>query len=248
MIELKVPEPLSDDIMPGIRSASVAWHPIQKKYYTAMAGNAMYPLGVFDSKGKVLSKADAITMIDTRGLWYDPSAKLICGNGYKEEGWFQYNLDEKGLITGYDFIIESMHQPEDQSVGAYNAKAKQVLFIKGSTVYFYNQNGEEVDKMLLHIGRTKIQGALNTENGNILSTDYNAATIVFTGIIGQEIGLLNTSKKKVELYDSKTGFLAKTINLPSNVVLDMDNTFGFSYTNTIYWFFDKENRTWKGYK
>mgnify|MGYP006388747501 CR=1 FL=1 len=44
-----------DDEMPGTRGASVTWHPVQKKYYTAMAGNGAYPMAVFDAKGKRLS-------------------------------------------------------------------------------------------------------------------------------------------------------------------------------------------------
>ena len=48
---LKMPRTVDDD-MPGTRGACVAWHPVQKKYYAAMAGNIGYPMGVFDGSGK----------------------------------------------------------------------------------------------------------------------------------------------------------------------------------------------------
>src|SRR5215831_11978397 len=63
VIELKMPKTASDD-MPGTRGASVAWHPLQKKYYAVFAGNMDYPLAVFDEKGKRLSDDDLFAYID----------------------------------------------------------------------------------------------------------------------------------------------------------------------------------------
>ncbi len=48
VLVLQMPE---DD---GSNSASVVWHPLTKKYYTSMAGNASYPMGVFNEKGKLI--------------------------------------------------------------------------------------------------------------------------------------------------------------------------------------------------
>jgi hypothetical protein len=45
-IELQMPKTL-DDSMPGTRGAAVVWHPVQKKYYAAFAGNQGYPIGCF---------------------------------------------------------------------------------------------------------------------------------------------------------------------------------------------------------
>ena len=81
VIELKMPK-TADDEKPGKRGASIVWHPVQKKYYAVFAGNVDFPMGVFDEKGKRLSPDDQIAMLDTRGLWYDPSTKLISGNAY----------------------------------------------------------------------------------------------------------------------------------------------------------------------
>src|SRR4051812_44622439 len=85
--ELKMPLTAEDE-MPGTRGASVAWHPIQKKYYASFAGNVDFPMGVFDATGKRVSADELKTQADTRGLWYDPAKKTIAGNGYSDFGWF----------------------------------------------------------------------------------------------------------------------------------------------------------------
>jgi hypothetical protein len=246
VLELKMPKTIDDD-MPGTRGASVAWHPLFKKYYAVMAGNASYPLAVFDANGKRISDDDLVALIDTRGLWYDPITKKICGNAYSNYGWFYYNLNATGIVTGYDNLLDSMHQPDDQSVAAYNSKTKQVLFLYGSELYTYETNGTQMKKNILHIGRTKKQGASGDEDATMTPVGYNTS-LVYTGIIGQEIGLLNTEKKTVELYDIQSGFLTSTIALPTNVVLDPDNSFCFAFANSTYWFFNIAKRTWVGYK
>lgn len=52
----------------GNNGGSVVWHPVLKKYYASFAGNASYPMGVFDPTGKLISPEDIETMFDTRGL------------------------------------------------------------------------------------------------------------------------------------------------------------------------------------
>src|SRR5262245_4426823 len=71
VLELKMPKE------GGANGASVAWHPVQKKYYAAMAGNTTYPLAVFDINGKRLSADDQTTMFDVRGLWYNSRSKKL---------------------------------------------------------------------------------------------------------------------------------------------------------------------------
>jgi len=48
----------------GANGAAVAWHPIQKKYYTAMAGNSEFPMVVFDAKGKKVFEDGITTQYD----------------------------------------------------------------------------------------------------------------------------------------------------------------------------------------
>jgi len=249
VMELKMISKEEGGEMPGTRGASVAWHPVQKKYYVSFAGNSGYPMAVFSATGKRLTPDDQITMIDTRGLWYNPAKKLICGNGYNEFGWFSYKLDAKGLPTENVVDFEGKHQPGDQSVGAYNAAKKQVLFLDGSAVVVYNDKAEEQDndkKTILHWGLTAKDGIAEDEDETEVPEGYNNTTLVYTGVPGAEIGVLNVVEKQIELYSYKTGFLSQKLKLPDTATTEL--MFNFAFTNGIYWLFDMETRVWTGYK
>src|SRR5436190_2343194 len=245
VLELKMPKTADDD-MPGKRGACVAWHPLQKKYYAVFAGNEEYPMAVFNDKGNRISDEDQAAMIDTRGLWYNPSTKLISGNAFQDNGWFDYELDSKGMLADIDVVNEGEYQPDDQSVGTYNPTAKQVLFLFQSQVYMYNSDGEKQDSVMIHWGRKKADGPGDDEDITEAPEDYNYSTVIYTGIKGQEIGFLNITNKEIELYDIKTGFLTKKLALPSTSTPEA--TFNFAYANGIYWVFNMELRKWIGYK
>ncbi len=231
--------------MPGTRGACIVWHPVQKKYYAVFAGNGEYPVAVFDAKGKRLSADTQNAMIDTRGLWYDPAKKLIFGNAYKDYGWFSYNLDAKGIPVDYKEENEGMNQPGPQSVAAYNPVDKQVLFLFGNQVFFYNNDADALDSTIIHWGQKKTDGADEDEEADA-SKNYNYTTLVYTGGKGQEIGVLNVVDKQVELYDIKSGFQHKVLSLPSDATTETN--FNFAYTNGLYWLFDMKERKWVGYK
>jgi len=236
-----------DNDMPGTRGASVIWHPVQKKYYASFAGNTAYPMGVFDAKGTRLSGDDQTTMIDTRGLWYNPVTKTVSGNGYDETGWFNYTLNSSGMPTDLNVVKEGMNQPDAQSVGIYNTADKRVLFLKGSQIHMYDSEGVLQDSSTaIHWGRKKIEGAREDEDLSYTPEDYNYTSMVYTGIKGQELGFLNITNKQVELYDIKTGFLIKILTLPETAKTEA--SFNFAYANDIYWLFDMELRKWIGYK
>jgi hypothetical protein len=237
----------ADDDMPGTRGASVAWHPLQKKYYAAMAGNVGYPFCVFDATGKRLSDDDQAALADVRGLWYNPALKAIEGNQYSEYGWFRYSLDAKGMVKDVEETQEGMNQPGEQNVGAYNAVKKQVLFLKGSQVYFYSAATALLsDSLLIHWGKTKTDGASDEEDIDYVPGGYNTSTVIYTGIAGGELGFLNIAELQIEFYDMKSGFLTKTLALPEDAIAE--ETFNFAFANGIFWLFDMEARVWTGYK
>lgn len=244
-LELKMPKTAEDD-MPGTRGASVVWHPGQKKYYAVFAGNQEYPLAAFDEKGKRLSEDNLIAMMDTRGIWYDPATKLVTGNGYNEFGWFTYKLDAKGIPTDVNVLFEGKHQPDVQSVGAYNPATKKVMFLYDGYVYSYNMKGEKTDSLMINWGIKKSEGSQGGGVDEEVLTDYNYTSLVYTGTKGQELGFLNTVENQIELYDIQSGFLTKIIPLPDTAIPEA--SFNFSYANGIYWLFDIEARTWIGYK
>ena len=252
-IELKMPGKVyvskntGDDSLPGKRGGAVVWHPIQKKYYAAFAGNSTFPLAVFDITGKRLSDEDQTTLQDTRGLWYNPKLKKICGNGYNNIGWFSYKLDAKGIPTESEIDFEGMNQPGEQSIGVSNTQTNQVCFLYGQHIYLYNADAMQSDTSIrLYPGVSKKEDIDEDDDGETLSEDYNYNVLIYTGISKAEFGLLNVYLRQVELYNQKTGLLTQKLKLPAD--LPTWPAFNFSYTNGTYWAFDQDTRTWTGYK
>jgi hypothetical protein len=249
VVELKMPKAADDD-MPGTRGASVVWHPVQKKYYAVMAGNAAYPLAVFDATGKRISNDDLTAMNDSRGLWYNPAKKEINGNGFGKTGWFKYVLDKKGIPTESPITLEGLNQPDEQCVGAFHPVRKEVLFLHDGAVSLYAlADGSTSGSVKINWGKKKeskaSEGGSEDETGGTPSA-YNTTTVIYTGIKNAELGFLNTEKNTIELYDFVSGFLTKELPLPGNAVTE--SSFNFAYTNGIYWLFNMQTRTWTGYK
>lgn len=233
----------TDDEMPGTRGASVVWHPLQKKYYAAMAGNIGYPMGVYDPGGKRLSSDSLDTGEDIRGMWYNPTAKQVQGNSYNDYGWFSYTLNAKGIPTGSEIFAEGMNQPGEQSVGAFSIAKQQVMFLKDGEIWFYNSKGEALEGSLkIQWGRAKADG--ESEDEAATPEAYNYTTVVYTGIKGAELGFLNILDMQV--YNIEDGFMTKVLKLPEDAA--MNSSFNFAYANGLYFLFNMELRTWTGYK
>ena len=244
--ELKMPKTAEDE-MPGTRGASVVWHPLQKKYYASFAGNKDFPMAVFNVTGKRVSSENQTTLIDTRGLWYDPVKKQICGNGFDDNGWFSYKLNPLGLVGEINFDFEGLNQPNAHSVGTYNIAKRQVMFLNGSEIWSYNADATVAEnKTILHWGLTAKDGIAEDEDVTETPEGYNATTVIYTGLPNAEAGVLNIVDRQIELYNIKTGFLARKLKLPDEAPAEA--TFNFAFTNGIYWLFDMTTRTWIGYK
>lgn len=236
-----------DDEMPGTRGACVAWHPVQKKYYAAMAGNIGFPLGVFDVTGKRLSPDSLNCNADVRGLWYNPQKKELQGNSYSDYGWFRYVVNGKGIPVKTTIFLEGKNQPDNNSVGAFNPTKQQVLFLFGNDIFFYSVQGEESGQSLtINWGRTKTDGVSEEGEEIWTSEDYNSTTVVYTGIKGAELGFVNTTESQIELYNITDGFLTRKLKLPDGATIN--TTFNFAYANGMFWLFNIEKRTWTGYK
>jgi hypothetical protein len=243
VIKLQMPE------VGGSNGASVVWHPIQKKYYAAMAGNATYPIAVFDGKGKMISGDTLLTLFDVRGLWYNINTKGIEGNAYDNGGWFAYKLNAKGMPDEIKQLKEGMNQPNEHSVGSYDDKTKKIYFLNEDSIWTYNAvSGNEEIKTKINFGvKASAKPAQKEETDSedsFLQEDYNT-TAVFTGIAGAEFGVMNVVSLQVELYN-KQGYLVRTFKLPDEA--PAVNRFNFAYANGIWWLFNKDDRAWYGYR
>ena len=216
-----------------------------------MAGNKKFPLAVFDGKGKRLSPDTLRCQQDVRGLWYNPVTKTIQGNAYADGGWFEYQLGKTGLVTSSKIIKNGQNQPNDHCAGAYDIKSKRVFFLDQGILVFKEFKNIDTSAWL----EIKWESANEDE---YMESDYyfeeegtpeayNSTNVVYTGIPGAEIGFLNVNNKEIGLYNIKTGYLTKTLALPSDAP-PVNETFNFAFANGLFWLFDIEARCWNGYK
>ena len=245
VMELKMPKE-DYDYNNGVKGASVCWHPVTKKYYAVFSGSSNYPFGVYDASGKLLTDTSLTAMQDVRGLWYNSTTKKLCGNAGNDGGWFSYTLNSKGVPVSVATDIAGMKQPDENSAGAYDAASASVCFLDHGKISFYNRKGIFSKKTALHWGRPKVLGPDDFENEDNQNTEYNQTTVVHTGNAAMPFGLLNTKRSRIELYDTKEGYLQQLLLLPDDFY--GPKYLGFAYANGIYWLYNIDNRTWLGFK
>jgi hypothetical protein len=249
VMELQMPKTAEDELC-GTRGASVCWNPDTKKYYAAFCGNTGFPMAVFTPAGTRISKDSLTTMEDIRGMWYNPATKKLNANGYQNIGWISYELDGSGIPVSMNYIFTDMNQPNEQCVGAYDARLKYVLFLDKSRVLMYENFAGMFarvnDSVQIHWGRKKSQGPGEDEDALAGNENYNYSNVIATGVQTAELGFLNKEEKQIELYDIKEGYLQQILKLPENA--PAEPAFNFAFSNGIFWLFDMENRKWIGYK
>ncbi len=245
---LKASISLKIDRPGGANGASVAWHPVQKKYYAAQAGNETFPMEVFDEKGKMLSDDKLETMFDVRGFWYNPNTKTLQANGYDNNGWAEYKLNGKGIPTAVTKMDKEAGKPDAQSVGIYDPKNNVVYYLdfnSSSLERHVMKDGVSDTSIALHLG-AKSKDEIKDPIPDDIKGNYNENAIIYTGIAKSEIGVLNFNDKQIELYNIGTGLRTQILKLPSDAPVQA--SLNFSYSNGTYWLYDKTERIWHGYK
>lgn len=234
----------------GSNSGAVAWHPKFKRYYTSMIGNATYPMAIFSDKGHLID-GNFEAGADLRGLWYNANSKQIEYNCYDDGGVGHYILNATGEIINRETDKEGMFQPTDQSVGTYNDKDKLYLFPDNKfVVYSYKTIGGEIEgrtTLYLNCSSKKQADELSDQDMEDRQDERNTS-ILYTGIKDSEYAVLNADMKVIELYSAKTGLMTDKKRLPESFSTPLYYGFNFSYANGYWWFFNKDNRTWEGYK
>jgi hypothetical protein len=215
----------------GRNGASVAWNPVRQMYYAAIAGNTAFPIETFSSTGKHLAASEA--GFDFRGLWWDPKAKALMGNGYSESGWWRTDLTAAGHATANgEVVLEGKNQPEDQSVGAYDPASKRIAFLGESRISLYSP-------------KTGAPGRTFSLNG--LPCDWDAVnytSVICTGSKTHTYGILEYEARRVHFFNRK-GAYTGSIRLPDDAPANF--AFCFAYANGLMWIFDIDARTWIGY-
>lgn len=236
VIELQMPEGT------GFNGACVAYHPIQKKYYASFAGNATFPMAIFDLKGKRLSNDTLKTGFDTRGLWYNSTYQTLQANGYADNGWTNYKLNKKGIPISNTIFNEGMNQPDGQCVAAFDDKKKELYLLSENMILTYDLTGiKKNEKELIFSDED-----MDEDEESSLPKKFNNTTVVFTGMPKAEWGLYDIENKSVALFDMATGKKTQIWNIGDDA--PEISSFCFAYTNGTVFLFDKDARIWYGYK
>lgn len=212
----------------GTNGCAVAYNPKKQLYYTAIAGNSGFPLEIFNSNGQHLYTTT--TMCDSRGMWMS-KGKLYAVTAGENASIYEYTLNKTGYPTSSTLVTE-INKPDFNSCSSINKK--YLYFRKGELVYNYS------------LKTNSLSTDIKLEYPNGIFNNINTYCVIHTGKKGYEIGILDYVKKKVLLFNIKTGILSATCNLPYTAICDAN--FGFSYCNDYIWLYDKNNKEWKGYK
>jgi hypothetical protein len=220
----------------GANGGSIAFHPKYKLYYTIIAGNAQFPIELFDEKGKQVQSMQA--GIDGRGIMYNPKFDVIEANTYDYQDLNSYRFagSNDGKLEPNSAYVEiyEMDVQEKQAVMDIDTAANSYVY--------------------LDLFDTELE-FLDTDTGGFLKNlklvlpvakeDINFTTVAYTGIKGGEYAILDIKAKKVYLIDAANGTVSVTINLPKDLVTY--DSFNWGYANNQLWFFNKDTRTWTGY-
>ena len=238
----------------GANGGAVVWHPVYKKYFAYFFGNANFPITDFDEKGKPFitdPEKLLISGVDLRGVWYNTAKRRLEFNGYDVYGWGHYHTNNYGIIDSIYRDFAGMNQPYSNSIGVYNTDLNTVVFPSEDFIiykYIVTNDGIVPEKLLaLQLGCAKQSDAdaLSDSEWQERVNSRNKS-VQYTGIPTREYAILNTEAYKIELYNAKTGLLTNSITVPE--IVPLESFFNFSYSNKIWWFFNKEARTLLGYK
>ena len=217
----------------GTNACAVAWNPGAQIYITVIAGNESFPMEGFNTSGKMVFSAQA--NFDWRGLWYNPVTMQMEGNGAGELGWTSFKLNNNNTPSAPLTLFLGQHQPDFQSVGAYNYSKKQVIFLNPdfSSIALYSiEKPRKIKKVTL-------------KWGDVSTSGINTNSVGFTGVKGFEYVLLDYVSGKLIFFNAK-GVNTASRTLPAGAPLN--DSFAFSFTNGRAFLYDKNARTWYGYK
>jgi hypothetical protein len=236
----------------GSNAAAIVWHPVTKKYYTSIVGNAIYAMGVYDVKGKAVEE-NVEAEFDYRGFWYNPVSKRIEFNCYDEGGIGHLELKPNGKIGKKVVDFEGINQPDGQCVGTYYPAGNHIIYLNPTTyevVKYSAKTGEAAGTVVkLNVGcKTKAEvDEIDADTEASRWEGRNVNSVQYTGMPKAELAILNYDERTVELYDIKTGLMSKThFKIPSSVTIHLN--FNFCYNNGLWWFFNKDERKWVGCK
>ena len=241
MIEIKIPLIKK----PTTRPMTVAYVPMFERYYIADGGLAPMPgnsdvttslseVHSFDAKGVYVQSA--LPGYDNRSIYYNPNSKKLETVTYNvssdagflpSTGIFSIELNNKGDITGKSNDVFGFNP-------AFGDAATMPTYDPVSKLYYAKQersnkvfvvdlkNREKVNEILLDLDAAKVRF-------DDLSDHY----VAFTGVLGEELALLDVDHKAVVFFNLNGQYVGKS-ELPKTLKLRAQNHLnGLGFTNGL---------------
>jgi len=215
-----------------LNRSGVAFHQVFRLYYSVNAGSNSYPIDTYNDEGNLLFSPSQ--GFDYRGVWFNPNASSIEGNGFSTAGIFIHNIDiNTGEPLGSGATVLPANQPSPQSNGDMDVADNLLIYYSDSAIYRYNRmTNNAVDTIQL-------------TNLPVDPSALNDNTVLYTGCANQEYAVYDMMNKRVLYIDKATGEYNGATQLP--VTAPEAGAFNLSYANNRLWVFDRGNRTWKSY-
>ncbi|MFN8396748.1 MAG: T9SS type A sorting domain-containing protein [Bacteroidia bacterium] len=216
-----------------LNCSGVGFNPIMGRYYAVRAGNPSFPLETWTSTGTQLYTTSA--GFDWRGMWWNPNTNQLEGNGYFNTGLWRADINGSGyaLSTGAT-LFTGMAQPDAQSCGDYDYAANEIVYYFNGRIYRYSRTTNAA------LGNYALTGC------PVAFSSINSTTVVYTGCLGKEIGILDYVNKRIYLFNKSNGAYVGTSQLPNTAVTNA--SFRFSYANGLAWLFDLGTGNWFSYR
>ena len=163
---------------------------------------------------------------DYRGAWWNPSLSQSEGNGISANGVVLTNLSGD-CPSGTTTPILPDNQPNAQSCGDLDYDNNEIIYYNAGSI-------TQVDRAT---GITNGTLALSGVPGGSV---YAVVSVGYTGVVGYEYAIYDSTTQSVHLYDRATGAYAAT----SSIGLTTTN-FGFAYENDQAWVY--ANDRWNGF-
>ena len=248
---------------PTTRPMTVAFIPGQKKYYIADGGLA--PLGseteapiskslihTYDQSGKYLASTQA--GFDNRSIFYNEAnfqLTTITYNISSEAGFapntgiFSLDLDPQGNLKGTSKEVSSFNP-------AFGDSATMPSFDSKKNHYFAKQKrSDRVIVIDANDGNKVEEINLDLKSAGVAFDDLSDNFIAATGIVGEELAILDVDHKAVLIFNAKGKYVGKSA-LPKDIKLRAHNHYnGLGYTNNLFFIYNEsegEFGTYYGFK
>jgi hypothetical protein len=248
---------------PTSKPMSIAYVPFYQRYYVADGGLAPTPgeneapvsksqIHVYSAEGQYLQSAKP--GFDNRSIYFNQATKQLETVTYNissnagfspNTGIFSLDLDDKGNLTETSKDVSGFNAAfgDASTIPTHNPETNLYYAKQGRSnlVWVIDLNKDEkIEEIKLDLKTAGVQF------DDI--TDYYAA---YTGVMGEELAVLDVDHKAVLVFDIKGKFVGKSA-LPNTLKLRSQNHIaGLGYTNGLFFVYHEpegEFGTFYGFK